>query len=88
MREIDETLGGQNSWERYGGWLVAQGRDFFEAVMRDPELARTRLPSEDALTDEGIIFASQMACYVRTDGKYDLFDMIGDYLPADAFSRR
>jgi len=23
MCEIDETLGSQNSWERYGGWLVA-----------------------------------------------------------------
>jgi len=32
-------------------------REFHEAVMRDPELARTRLPPEEALSDEWIIFA-------------------------------
>lgn len=88
MCAIDETLGSQNSWERYGGWLVAQGREFHEAVMRDPELARTRLPDEAALSDEGIIFAAQEACLRKTDRKHDLYDVLGDYLPEDAYSRR
>jgi hypothetical protein len=33
MREAVDYLESDNSWEEYGGWLIAQGRVFHEAVM-------------------------------------------------------
>jgi hypothetical protein len=31
--------GGDDTWECHGGWLIAHGRRFYEAVMRHPHVA-------------------------------------------------
>jgi hypothetical protein len=88
VREREPLLGSQNAWECYGGWLIAQGREFHEAVLRQPRLALSRLPSWEEIDDgESIIFAAQEACFRKTDRNYDLYDILGDFLPSDAFSR-
>lgn len=88
LYQQEPLLGSQNAWECYGGWLIAQGRAFHEAVMRDPTLALARLPTwEEIDAGEAIIFAAQEACYRKTGRQYDLYDVLGDFLPADADSR-
>ncbi len=63
----NELISGEDSWEAYGGWLIAQGRDFYESVMRDPQEARRRLPtSEDLDQAESFIFAAGEAYWNRT----------------------
>src|SRR5262245_48482544 len=64
---------GQNSWERYGGWLVAQGREFHEAVMADPWVAKTRLPdAEELASGEFVIFVAYKAASRKTKEEYEL----------------
>jgi hypothetical protein len=88
MLGVDELLGTQNAWECYGGWLIVQGRAFHEAVMSDPSLALSCLPTWDELEHgESIIFAAQAACLRKTNQREDLFDVLGDFLPPDAFTR-
>lgn len=83
----EPLLGSQNAWECYGGWLIAQGRAFHEAVMRDPTLALSRLPTWEEIDDgELVIFAAQEACLRKTGRQHDLYEVLGDFLPADAFS--
>jgi Protein of unknown function (DUF4240) len=43
MYQAADYVGSDNSWDSYGGWLIAQGREFFEAVMRDSQVALTRV---------------------------------------------
>jgi hypothetical protein len=47
MSQQVEYLDSDDAWEWYGGWLIAQGQEFFEAVLRDPQVALTRLPSPE-----------------------------------------
>jgi hypothetical protein len=84
----EPLLGSQNAWECFGSWLIAQGRAFHEAVMRQQALALDRLPSwEEIDGGESVIFAAQEACLRKTERRYDLYDVLGNFLPADAFSR-
>ncbi|HTU22905.1 MAG TPA: DUF4240 domain-containing protein [Gemmataceae bacterium] len=84
----EPLLGSQNAWECYGGWLIAQGREYHESVMRDPALALTRLPTwQEIDAGETVIFSAQEACLRKTGRRYNLYDVIGDFLPAEAFSR-
>lgn len=87
LYQHEPLLGCQNAWECYGGWLIAQGREFHEVILRNPPLALSRVPSwEEIDAGESIIFAAQEACYRKTNGQYDLYDVLGDFLPDDAFS--
>jgi hypothetical protein len=53
-----EIISGEDSWEAYGGWLVAQGREYHDAVQRDPQEATRRLPTPDDIDrGEDFIFA-------------------------------
>jgi len=75
------SLGGDDSWECYGGWLIAQGRKFHDAVMRNPKLAANRVPSrEDIFEGESVIFVAQRVCRKKTDGQWGLYDLFGDDL--------
>src|SRR5262245_8065350 len=40
----------------YGGWLIAQGREFFETVMKEPKRAAERLPSWDDVWEGESVF--------------------------------
>ena len=72
---------GDDSWECYGGWLIAQGREFHEAVMRDACVALARVPSgEDVWQGESVIFVAQRVCAKKTGGKWGLCDLFGDKL--------
>jgi hypothetical protein len=74
-------IGGDDTWECYGGWLIAQGRKFYEAVMRDPKQAAARVPSlDDIFEGESVIFAAQRVCGKKTGGKWGLYDLFGDEL--------
>jgi hypothetical protein len=81
MSEAADYLGSDNSWDSYGGWLIAQGRHFHEAVMRDAQVALTRIPSpEDVWEGESVIFVAQRICGQKTEGKWSLYDLFGDNL--------
>jgi hypothetical protein len=74
-------IGGDDTWECYGGWLIAQGRTFYEAVMRNPKVAATRVPPmDDIFQGESVIFVAQRVCGKKTDGKWGLYDLFGDDL--------
>jgi hypothetical protein len=74
-------IGGDDTWECYGGWLIAQGRKFHEAVMRDPQVDATRVPPRaDVFEGESVIFVAQRVCGKKTDGKWGLYDLFGDDL--------
>ncbi len=76
-----DYLGSDNSWDSYGGWLIAQGRAFHEAVMADPRIALSRIPPPDDVWEgESVIFVAQRVCSKKTDGKWGLYDLFGDDL--------
>jgi Protein of unknown function (DUF4240) len=81
MYRAADYLGSDNSWDSYGGWLIAQGRDFHEAVMRDPQVALTRIPPpEEVWEGESVIFLAQRVCMKKTDHRWGLYDLFGDDL--------
>src|SRR5262249_47850920 len=81
MYRAADYLGSDNSWDSYGGWLIAQGREFYEAVMRDPRVALTRVPQPDDVWEgETVIFVAQRVCLKKTDNKWGLQDLFGDKL--------
>src|ERR1043165_9715252 len=70
-------IAGDDSWERYGGGLSAQGREFYEAVMQDPKVAATRIPPKDDIFEgESVIFLAQVVCVKKTE-KWNLHDLFG-----------
>jgi hypothetical protein len=74
-------IGGDDTWECYGGWLIAQGRKFYEAVIRDPRVAATRVPPlDDIFEGESVLFVAQRVCGKKTGGKWGLYDLFGDDL--------
>jgi len=74
-------ISGDDTWECYGGWLIAQGRTFYEAVMRDPKVATTRVPPlDDIFEGESVIFVAQRVCGKKTGDKWSLYDLFGDDL--------
>ena len=74
-------IGGGDLWECYGGWLIAQGRAFYEAVMRDRQLAVTRVPTQqDIWEGQSVIFVAQRVCFKKTADKWGLYDLFGDDL--------
>jgi uncharacterized protein DUF4240 len=74
-------ISGDDSWECYGGWLIAQGRMFHEAVLRDSQVAATRVPArKDIYEGESVIFMAQRVCAKKTDGKWGLYDLFGIHL--------
>ena len=81
MSGAADYLGSDNAWDCYGGWLIAQGREFAEAVLRDPEVALARVPPLEGVREgESVIFAAQRACGRRTGGRWGLYDLFGDDL--------
>jgi hypothetical protein len=77
-------IGGDDTWECYGGWLIAQGRTFYEAVMRDPNVAATRVPPRaDIFEGESVIFVAQRVCSKKTKDKWSLYDLFGDDLSGE-----
>jgi hypothetical protein len=78
MYQAADYLGSADTWECYGGWLIAQGREFYEAVMRNPQVALTRVPpAEDVWEGESLIFVAQHVCAKKTGGKWGLYDLFG-----------
>lgn len=78
MHKAVDYLGGDDSWDCYGGWLIAQGREFHETVLRDPQVALTHIPPEDDIYEgESVIFVGQRVCSKKTDGKWCLYDLFG-----------
>jgi hypothetical protein len=74
-------IDGDDTWECYEGWLIAQGRQFHETVMRNPQMAATRVPSlDDVFEGESVIFVAQRLCSKKTGGKWGLYDLFGDDL--------
>jgi len=49
-----EFLDSDDAWDCYGGWLIAQGRSFHEAVMREFRVALTRIPAPDDVWEGGM----------------------------------
>lgn len=73
-------IGGEDSWECYGGWLISQGRKFYEAVIRDPEFGATCIPPKDDIFEgESVIFVTQRVCLKKTD-KWSLYELFGHNL--------
>jgi hypothetical protein len=80
MYEVAEHVGVDEGYG-YAGWLIAQGRDFHEAVMRDERVALTRIPSqEDVHEGESVTWASTRVCVKKTGGRYGPNDLFGDDL--------
>jgi hypothetical protein len=74
-------IGGDDTWECYGGWLIAQGREFHRAVMQDPHVAASHVPPlDDIFEGESVIFVAQRVCTKKTGGKWGLYDLFGDDL--------
>jgi hypothetical protein len=64
----NRVIGGEDAWEMYGAWLVAQGREFREAVRRDHRAALARLPGgEELYGAEWFLFAAAEEFSARTD---------------------
>lgn len=68
---VDPThrlIGGEDTWEAYGAWLVAQGRAFREAVLGDHRVALTRpLDGIDFSDGSWFLFAASEEFSERTD---------------------
>jgi hypothetical protein len=80
VRQQEPLLGSQNAWECFGGWLISKGQVFHEAVLQQPLIVLSQMPSWGEIDDgESIIFAAQEACLRKTDRKYDLHEMLGDF---------
>ncbi|MBY0230248.1 MAG: DUF4240 domain-containing protein [Gemmataceae bacterium] len=79
LREAGHDYSSANSWHRYMGWLVAQGRRFYEAVIADPEVARTHLPESEEYQDRGecVNFAAGEAVQRKSGKEWDLSDLRG-----------
>jgi hypothetical protein len=76
LLEAGHDYSGDSSWQCYMGWLVAQGRKFYERVLKDPDVAATRLPeNEDYSNDELVSFAADDAVSRKSGGQWYL-----DYL--------
>ena len=59
-------------------------RQFYDAVMRDPRVAATRVPPlDDIFEGESVIFVAQRVCGKKTGGKWGLYDLLGDYLSGE-----
>jgi len=79
--ELLTGIDGDDTWECYGGWLIAQGREFHEAVMQDPKVAAPRIPPlDDIYEGESVIFVAQRVCGKKTGGRWSLYDLFGDDL--------
>jgi Protein of unknown function (DUF4240) len=78
VQRAADYLQSDNSWDSYGGWLIAQGREFHEAALRDPRLALARLPPPDDVWEgESVIFVAQRVCFRRTGQMWSLYDLFG-----------
>lgn len=54
-----------DGFEYFRGWLIAQGREFFEQVLADPEKAASRVKDEEAEC-ESILYAALQAYENKT----------------------
>ena len=72
-------ISGGDTLECYEGWLIAQGREFHEAVTHNPKVAASRISSmDDVFEGEYVIFVAQRVCGKKTCGKWSLNDLFGD----------
>ncbi len=67
------AMGGcsDDGFEYFRLWVLAQGKDYFERALQDPQRAADRLdPNDDESGDgEGLLYAAQEAYEAKNDGK-------------------
>lgn len=79
-RDAGHDNSSDNSWQRYMGWLVAQGREFFERVNANAEVALERLPpNEDYQNGELVIFTDYKAMRRKSGEELELSDVLADF---------
>jgi hypothetical protein len=64
-----------DGFEYFLGWLIAQGRDYYQAALADPEQAGRRAQPGDMVECESIAYAAVKAYEAKT-GKDDFHDRI------------
>lgn len=65
-------IASDDSWEAFGGWLIAQGREFHDAVMQDHSVVRSRpFRYEHVYHGECVIFAADGIAMERTGSDLD-----------------
>jgi hypothetical protein len=77
---LGEAMGlrlGGDTGECYAGWVVAQGREFYELLLREPWRATERLPSwDDVWEGESVVFLASRVFRERTGHFLD--EVFGD----------
>ena len=63
-------------FDYFGGWLVAQGRDYFEAALTSPERAADRASPAESIQCEGILYAPRQAYKNKTGRELPLPDVV------------
>jgi hypothetical protein len=64
-----------DGFEYFRGWLIAQGKEYFEATLNDPEHAADRISPGDEAECESILYVASEAYAKRT----------GEVMPAQEF---
>jgi hypothetical protein len=57
-----------DGFEYFRGWLIAQGREFFEAVLADPQRVGDRVPEGEEVECEEMLYVARQA-YENKTGK-------------------
>lgn len=79
LNERIEVGYGGDTWDCYGCWLIAQGRQFRELVARDPAAALTRIPTiDECLKGETVLFMATRVCHNLTGQLFH--ELFGDHL--------
>lgn len=65
-----------DGFDYFLGWLIAQGRDYFEAALANPERVGDRVEPGEAVECEDILGIAARA-YEEKTGKKDFYDKVG-----------
>ena len=55
-----------DGFEYFRGWLIAQGKEFFESVIKNPEHAAKKVKDGEEVECESILYAAQSAYEQKT----------------------
>jgi len=76
------AITGQDSWEAFGGWLIAQGREFHDAVLADHGVVLSRpFRYGDVYQGECVTTAADGIAMARTG--IDLDDLFPDWFDGE-----
>ena len=71
-----------DGFEYFRGWLIAQGKDYFEAALRDPQNAAQRASVDEEAECESIFYAASQAYEEKTGEEMPATEILEPAEPA------